>query len=543
MAVALSASGNVVEIKALPTGADATPVVRAAVAQLRDGDSLVFEKGEYHFYPDMAESVEQGISNNRYGVPRKVVLNLKDRQGVTIDGGGSTFVCHGDVMPFLNRRCLELAFRAFTVTADIPAAIGFQVTKKDERGFELAFDTNAAPVKVAPDGLVFCTTWGERTNPIAAIISLDTHRIVYLAHPVSSAEARAGLAVGHILARPTQIDARHIRFDDVPSDDPRRVRCDFAIGERLCFNLTDRSRVMFLAEDCDKVTVEDVTVRRFVGMGVVAQRSKNLTLRRYRVAPNAGELVTTGADAMMFTNCGGEILVEDCEVSRSLDDVFNNHGNYAEVASCAGNRLALRIGHPEQRGFLPFRVGDDVEFIAPRSRAALARAKVTAAYLATGDAFELEVEPAVRVAAKTLVENVTLVPNVTIRRCRFSDYPNLRVSQRGRLVVEDNVMRRGCTALMVNDLADYWYESGRVSDLVFRNNVVDDCNFYSCPIQVGVSGWATGDPNAPKVHGRIRLEGNEFRNLTGERMRISGVWGFWYNTRHESRYSTGDQPD
>lgn len=526
ISAAMSARCGTVEVKIPPKGADATPAIRAAVARLKDGDTLRFAKGDYHLYPDAAESVEQGISNNKYGVRRKVVLNLMNRRDITVDGGGATFVCHGDVMPFMVRQCKGVCFRNFTVTADLPAAIGFQVTQKDEKGFELAFDENAASVKVAPEGLVFCTTWGETTNPIAAIISLETHRIVYLAHPSSSRAARAGLAVGHILAQPRQVDARHIRFDYAPSDDPRTLQCVFNVGEKLCFNLTDRSRVMMLSEDCANLTVEDIAVRRFVGMGVVAQRSRDLTVRRYRVVPNEGELVTTGADAMMFTNCGGEVLVEDCEVSHSLDDVFNNHGNYAEVVSSEGNRLALRIGHPEQRGFLPYRVGDEVEFIAPASRAALARAKVVAATLTAADAIALDVEPAVNIPVKTLVENVTLVPNVTLRRNYFHDYPNLRVSQRGRILIEGNVMRRGCSALYVNDLANYWYESGRVVDLIFRNNVIDDCNYYGCAIQVGVDGWKHDDPAVPKVHGRIRFEGNTFRNQTSERMRISGVRDF-----------------
>ena len=46
--VSLAAHGGVVEVG--PVEGNATPAVRAAAARLKDGDTLRFAKGEYHFF-------------------------------------------------------------------------------------------------------------------------------------------------------------------------------------------------------------------------------------------------------------------------------------------------------------------------------------------------------------------------------------------------------------------------------------------------------------------------------------------------------------
>ena len=125
----------------------------------------------------------------------------------------------------------------------------------------------------------------------------------------------------------------------------------------------------------------------------------------------------------------------------------------------------------------------------------------------------------------TLVENVTLNPDVTIRRNDFHDHPNLRLSGRGKLLVERNRISRCVSALVGMDLADYWYESGRIADLTIRDNDFIDCNRLggSAFLEFGVSGWGA---DAPKIHGRIRLENNRFEGVRGTRCRVSGASDF-----------------
>lgn len=72
------------------------------------------------------------------------------------------------------------------------------------------------------------------------------------------------------------------------------------------------------------------------------------------------------------------------------------------------------------------------------------------------------------------------------------------------------------------DLADYWFESGRIADMTIRNNVVVNGGGF----RFGLSGWAGNTPDVPKVHGRVVLEGNVFEKVRGERWSAVGVKDF-----------------
>ena len=121
-----------------------------------------------------------------------------------------------------------------------------------------------------------------------------------------------------------------------------------------------------------------------------------------------------------------------------------------------------------------------------------------------------------------LIENATLNPDITIKGNRFSDFPHLRLSGRGKYVVEGNRFERCSAAVLGMDLADYWFESGRIADMTIRNNIVVKGGGF----HFGLSGWSGNGPDVPKVHGRIVLEGNTFDQVRGARWSAVGVRDF-----------------
>lgn len=81
---------------------DATPNVLARIlnADKEPISEIKFEKGTYHFYPDLGLEKFVHISNHNDVVIKTAfpILNFKD---LTIDGQGSTFIFHGRMIPFL----------------------------------------------------------------------------------------------------------------------------------------------------------------------------------------------------------------------------------------------------------------------------------------------------------------------------------------------------------------------------------------------------------------------------------------------------------
>ena len=89
----------------------------------------------------------------------------------------------------------------------------------------------------------------------------------------------------------------------------------------------------------------------------------------------------------------------------------------------------------------------------------------------------------------------------------------MRLSGAGEMLVEDNDLSDCAAALVARDLFKYWYESGRVRHLVFRNNRLRNCNGKggSCFIRVGIDGLDA--KTAPKIHQTVEIYGNTFAQV------------------------------
>ncbi len=508
---------------------NATSRLRAAAEALADGATFALPKGVYHLFEDGAADVWLAPSNNRAG-DKKVAFPLFGKRGVTIDGGGSTLVCHGQVFPFAAKDCEAVAIRNLTVTTRYPSCASFTVEAKDAHGFTVLFDAGTCPYSTADghidfqlDGHVVSTRDGR-----ISLHSLDRIAIAYLMAPGSPGD-KSLFPAAFLGVEAEDLGGGRVRFRYYGDTHPKSAACPFAVGESVAANLEEkRQRDALFFEDCQGVTLEDVAIRRFGGMGVVAQRSGDIAVRRLEVMPPEGEKVSTTADALQLISCFGKATVEGCVFGWSMDDPINIHGNYLLVEKAEGRMARLRAGHSSHEGFFPCRAGDAVEFSDARTREVLAGARIVRATPDADDRFVCAVETDASldgVPAGALMENVTLNPAVEIRDCRFTDYPNIRLSGRGPFLVERNRIERACSALIAQDLADYWFESGRIGEMTVRDNDFIDCNALGGDtfVTVGVAGWGA---DAPKIHGRISFENNRFSGVKGRRFVVAGVREF-----------------
>ena len=489
-----------------------TGCVASALDVLRPGERIVFEKGEYHFYPEGCRTVRLNPSNNSSG-EKHVAFYLKGLSDVVIDGGGSVFIFHDDVFPFALQGSTNVVIRNISIKTSIPPYTVFTVLRKGDDGFEL---------KLA-DGFEAIPDIGRH----ACFHSLDREFQDYCISPKDS-ESRDWVPTKYLAGIFECVDGLRWFFRYHPEENDRYSRCRFNIGERVCLNLAgNRERIFCFAEDCVGLCIEDLTLTTFGGMGVVAQRTHDVDVRRLAVRPSDTLPVTLTADAMHFINCSGNVCIEDCEVAGTLDDVCNVHGNYLRVDSAAGRTVVLQVGHFEQAGFFPYRKGDDVEFVSSHRRDVLLRARVESFEKVSDTMCRLTVDRSVAdIPNGALVEDVTLCPNVIMRRNWFHDFPHIRLSGRGRIVVEENLIERCDAGIIAFDLAEYWYESGRLADFTVRSNIFENCSSRGCNgpyIRIGMTGYEAGHGNVPLVHGKVRLYGNKYLACAGMPVQVFGV--------------------
>ena len=139
---AFAAHGAIVEIG--PMNGNTTPAVCAAVARLKNGDTLRFAKGEYHFFEEGAKVRFLASVGSSTGM-KKAVVHLEGLKDVTIDGGGSSFVFHGKTFPFIVEKCDGVKICNFTSRVFRLPLVEFTIKEKNDAGFLCQFAKGGVP--------------------------------------------------------------------------------------------------------------------------------------------------------------------------------------------------------------------------------------------------------------------------------------------------------------------------------------------------------------------------------------------------------------
>ncbi len=492
---------------------DRTQEVLRLVRQLGRGDTLALERGEYHFHDEHARRMTLYPSNNTGG-EKHVIFPLTGKRDVTIDGQGSTLVFYGQAFPLALLGCRGVTLKNFTITTRYPAAVQFTMREMRDDGFsvQLGQDTGYG---VDSLGNVLFLLGGRDVRTQDGRISmhaLNRMLIHYLMTPGSVGD-KDEFPANFVGVRGRDLGRHMLDFRYYGDTHPKSVPSPYRVAEPVVLNLAEkRLQIACFMDSCDGVRVEHVAIRRFGGMGFVAQRSGNVLYEGVDVWPGEGEEVSVTADVFQCINCFGRVDIRNSRAGHSLDDVINIHGNYLEVEHAAGRTLTLRARHLQHECFFPYRQGDSLEVISPHSREVVVRARVRRVIPDGADHFLCRVEvdiPTDAIPVGSLVENITLCPDVVIEGNTFSHFPHIRLSGRGHMLVRGNDISFCNTALVGNDLAEYWYESGRLSEMVIEGNRFADCNALGGQyvLTFGVSGW---QQDAPKIHGRVVLRGNTY---------------------------------
>ena len=504
-----------------------TPAVVDALERLKDAKNatLSFAPGVYHFYEEGCVEKYFAVSNNSAGM-KKIIFPIFDREGLTIDGQGAVFVFHGVVFPFLIHGCKNIVLKNFIIDREFSPVALLTVHNKTEEGFQLLVDKTKSPFHIEKGGVVFEREGFVRSTleRKIALHGIDRWGVQYI-FAGDCPDRKENLPAPHLLTDATEIEGG-IQLTYRP-DSP--FRCQFAEGERV-MSLLDGERFVdvILLDDSEEILVKNITVRRGLGMGVIGQRSKNIEIDGFSTdIEYYNEHSTLTADSMHFINCEGNLEVHNCHISHTMDDIINVHGIYTALENAEEDALFVALRHYEQFGFNPYKPGDRLELIHPQNLEVLGEFLVeTSEFLDDGQ--KLKLRGAFRwgrdkVSPGCLVENPDRMPDVHLHHNHFAVYPHLRLSGGGEILVEDNVMECGMAALLGLDLAKYWYESGRIRHLVYRNNIFRNCNALggNSFLTIGVDGFA--EKETPEIHDTVEITGNVFEELKEFAIVASGV--------------------
>jgi len=314
-------------------------------------------------------------------------------------------------------------------------------------------------------------------------------------------------AQGQVEATATALDGRKVRLDYTTGGSGLNQ------GHQYHFRNTTRDSVGIHNAESKDIVFRDCDVYALTGMGFVSQFTENITYQRVNVAPPKDSIRTCAAwgDVFQFSNCKGDILVDSCRLSGMQDDAINCHGTHLRIIEKLGtHQVLVRFMHPQTYGFAAFSPGDEVAVISHSNLREYAnnphRIVITFEKKSDKDILLTLNGPVPNFEKDDVLDNITWYPNLTARKNHVSMDPvrGFLVTTRGKVNIESNTFHRcSMSAILIEDDAEGWFESGPVRDMQISGNT-----FLGCGIDINPQ-TKSAKPDEP-VHENIRITDNYF---------------------------------
>lgn len=513
---------------------DAVPAIRAAVAYCaKTGASrLVLPGGELRLRPDRAEEKYQFISNNDESLKR-IAFDLEGMRDFTIEGAGTKLLFSGFISPFNLERCRNVTIRDLSI--DYTRTFHSEGIVRAAGPGWLDVEFPEEYVCDLSDGCLRFLDDEGTVYPFSSLLEFDAVKREPAFHVDDY-----WLAKHTIVARQQPGGLVRIFRDDLKA----------GIGNVMVFGAARRLNPGFTISDSEGIAIRDVNLYHCGGMGVIAQRSRDIELHRLRVvpAPGKGRVISITADATHFVNCGGYIRLLDCTFENQKDDATNIHGLYMPVDSMtAPDRAPLRWGHAGQYGVDFLVPGMRVEVVDNMNLETYAHLTVESVNRINKNYTEVKfAEPLPERAGKShLIAADEDYPEVLVRGCRMSGNRarGLLLGSRGRIVIERNYFHIAGAAVLFEGDGNYWFEQSGVRDVSIRDNVFENCNYGSLGWGNACIAVGSGIPERrqSRYHRNIRIENNVFRGFDPRIVNLYCVDGFVFTDDNRIEH-TDDYP-
>ncbi|MEM9897064.1 MAG: right-handed parallel beta-helix repeat-containing protein [Bacteroidota bacterium] len=352
---------------------DATPLVVKAleICKQEGKNGLIFPKGIYHFYPTYAPDFYCAITNNDNGLKR-TPFPIFDFADLHIQGSGSEFIFHGKILPFIIERSKKVVISNLSIDWEHPFFVQGTVisTNEKDRTFDLRMSTpylvenGEFLVTIEQEESPFTENFGHRFAQQKKLHQRVGQNIIWdpdTKSPLYDHRKYSGFGRGTFFEA-EEIETGIVRLVAKYPKLPPVGSIFVSKGEYL-FN---RQAPAFRVFQSQELSFKNVNVHHAGAMGLIAERSENITLDSFNVVLREGSerVITTTADATHFCNCRGKITIKNCVFENMLDDATNIHGTYARVKKILNDQeIAYETYHPHQRDYLFGEEGDKVQII------------------------------------------------------------------------------------------------------------------------------------------------------------------------------------
>lgn len=396
---------------------------------------VVLAEGTYHFYLENAADKHFYVSNHDQPIPRKVFLPLEKKRELKIrgEGKGAKFLFHGSGLAILLRDTKNVTLENISID------------------------------------------WQERTIGEAIITVLDKENqrceATWIAEPVWET-ANAMMIWDQ--------DTKSIVPDTGDNCDVYKGR----VGDILSYRSWQRPNPAICLYRAENTLLQNFVIHSAWGMGILAQRSSDISIIGGGVYPREGSYCSTLADATHFSNCRGLISSIGATYAGMMDDAINVHSTCLRIVERKNpTTIVAKYMHPQAIGFEVFRPGETLRFIRATTLETGDEVKVKKVVMHSPDLVTITFEPTASgnlpsFSLGDAIENADYQPSVIFRnnvvknnRARGSLFTTPK-----RVIVEDNRFENvsGSAILLAGD-ANGWFESGACEDVQIRRNKFVNC--------------------------------------------------------------------
>ncbi len=451
-----------------------------------------FAPGRYDFSPAKAVRRQYNISNTNADPEgeKAIGILLDGTKHVHIHGHGARIVFRGKAIQVCIDQSEDIAISDLKFDYHRPTVSEYRVTEVDGDRMTIEVHPDSS-YEIREGRLIWIGEGWEKTGNLTQELNPATNRV---------RRTRKSLEGLHI----EELKPFHLRATG---------QSDLKSGHIYQVRDTFRDYAAVFTRRSKDIAWRDVDFYFLHGMGLVSQFSENLTYERVSIAPDpkSGRTTAAWADGIHVSSCRGKVVIRDCTFSGLHDDPINVHGTHLRVIEqVSDNRIKVRFMHPQTFGFMAFNPGDEITFVRWDSLATYAPNVVTAAELLNPKEMLLTLARPVpaNLQEKDVIENVTWTPEVLITGCEVRRTPTrgFLLTTRRKAVIENNrFYGTWMSAILLENDASGWYESGAIRDLTIRNNTFVDCRE---PV-IHINPRNSVPNNA--VHHNIRIEGNQFQ--------------------------------
>ncbi len=429
-----------------------------------------FKKARYDFYPNDVMQREYYVSNHDQGQPKVLGICLEQWDNLTLDGKGSEFVFHGQMLPIAIVNSSNVTLKNFSIDFENPHIAQVEVINNDENE-GITFRVEPwVNYRINEDGVFETYGDGWRYQQYTGIaFEKESRHIVY--------------QTSDLWIDTKQVQEVGDRLLHAPNWKDKRLKPGTIVAMRTW---NRPAPGIFLCHSNDTY-INNVTVHYAEGMGLLAQRCCDIRLNRFNVClkENDARYFTTQADATHFSQCKGMIRSEHGIYEGMMDDAINVHGIYLKVKERRDNNtLICSYEHNQAWGFAWGDTGDSVCFVKSKTMEMLKdiniikeikpydkeTVKGAKSFIIT---FEDELPNEINADTSFGIENLSWTPEVIFSHniVRNNRARGALFSSPLRTVCEDNLFdHTSGTAILLCGDCNGWYESGAVRDLLIKNN-------------------------------------------------------------------------